>query len=131
VITAINTFNQHSLALDTITENETAVLSELTGIDVNIPLFEGNLVLLGNDKVAIVVDTFEVRVNEMTLVGEYRYGPDGLVLQMREKETAQDVLQMHFLQTKKDTYTVDIQLAGVPTLQGTVTVKEEKSDVVL
>jgi hypothetical protein len=129
VMKAINTFNQHSLALDTMMEDESEVLAELTGIDVKIPLFEGNLVLLGNNKVAIVVDTFEISVNEMVFVGEYRYGPEGLLLQMREKETAQDILKMHFSQTKGNTYAVDVQLAGIPILQGTITTIKEKAEL--
>ncbi|MDR0651559.1 MAG: hypothetical protein LBG59_09525 [Candidatus Peribacteria bacterium] len=131
VLSVVNTFNQHSLALDTVIENENAMLSELTGIDIEIPLFEGNLVLLGNDKVAIVVDTFEIKVNEMTLVGEYRYGPEGVVLQLREKETSQDIFQMHVLQTKKNTYGVDIQLAGMITAKGTTKIQKEKADIAL
>ncbi|MDR2416106.1 MAG: hypothetical protein LBD75_05935 [Candidatus Peribacteria bacterium] len=131
VVTAINTFNQHSLALDSITENGETTLSELTNIDIKIPLFEGNLVLLGNDRVAEVVDTFEVSANEMTIVGEYRYSPEGLVLQVRDKETAQDILQIHILQTQKDTYSVDIQLAEMVTLKGTAKIQEKKAEIVL
>ena len=62
---------------------------EITEMDMQLPhlVVEGSLVILGKDKVAVVVDTFEVITNEVHLIGNYRYSPDGYVLQMKEKES--------------------------------------------
>jgi hypothetical protein len=75
------------------------------------------------------VDTFEITIQEVTLGGEYRYGPEGMVMHIRDKETAEDILQITILQTKKGTYQVDIQLADIFSLTGTVSITPKKSDL--
>lgn len=62
-------------------------MPSLLDMDIQIPVFEGNLVIVGKKQVAIVVDHFEIYVDGISLVGSYRYGPDGIVLQMKEKES--------------------------------------------
>jgi hypothetical protein len=82
VITTINTLNQQSSSLF-----EEGVVPTLPAIQVDIPVFEGNLVLLENGKVAMVVDTFELHINDVAVEGEYRYGPEGMVIHIRDKES--------------------------------------------
>jgi hypothetical protein len=102
--------------------------AELTGFDIQIPVYEGNLVILGKDDVAMVVDSFEVQVQDTSLVGESRYGSEGMVLNLRDKETEDTVIQISILQTKKGKYSVDIQLASAFAIQGTATTSVKKSD---
>jgi hypothetical protein len=77
VVAAATAFTQQTLG----------VVEDTPLPDTQIPLFEGNFVLLGNDTIAIVVDTFEIVSNGVSLVGEYRYGADGMILHLREKES--------------------------------------------
>jgi hypothetical protein len=87
VVTAVNQFNQQTLSLDTLNSTENEEIPNLTGIDLQIPLFDGNLVLLGKDDVAIVVDNFEIISNGISLIGEYRYSSEGIVLNLKDKES--------------------------------------------
>ena len=107
-------------------QEDTAALAE---IDIEIPLYEGNFVILGNNKVATVVDNFEIISNEISMIGSYRYSPDGMMLQIREKENGQEFIHINIAKTNKNTYSVDIQAGGVLIIKGTATTTLKKSEL--
>jgi hypothetical protein len=84
VIEALNQLNQQ--ALNDFSVTGTTAIPTGTGIDIQLPLFEGNLVMLKNNTVAVVVDNFEIISNGVSLIGSYRYSPEGLVIWIKEKE---------------------------------------------
>ena len=107
VIAAVTAFNQQALSLDPLaTDDPTA--AALAAMDIQVPLFEGNLVILGKDSVAVVVDQFEIISNGVSLVGEYWYSPEGMVMKIQEKESGIDFMTMEILSSKKSTYDIDI-----------------------
>ncbi|MDR0859968.1 MAG: hypothetical protein LBO09_03105 [Candidatus Peribacteria bacterium] len=122
--------NQDQLSSLGLPEEED-VFSNLT---VTIPTFEGNLVILGDKNVAEVVDTFEVQVSvpgedaeTITILGEYRLGQEGFVINLRSKEADGEVsegtaISINVLKAKSTTYTIDIKLGELLAIKGTATV---------
>ena len=85
-------FSLDQAKLQTVLKELTTAMNQLNpggmgAPDMEIHTFEGNLVILAKDKVAVVVDNFEISSNGMTFVGSCRQSPEGLVLQMKEKES--------------------------------------------
>jgi len=74
-----------------------------------------------------VIETMEVVVEDLRFVASYRYGPEGIFMQMKEIESDQELLLIDIAKNKKGAYDVDIQLAELMDLQGTATLGVKKS----
>lgn len=118
--------------------DELTASSQLTGMeqafaatDIQIPVFEGNLVILGTDDVSLVVDTMEIIVGEAHMIGEYRYGSQGMYMQLRDKATDQEILTIDIKQQSKKNYTLAVDIAEVLTIKGNVVVDLSLSQATL
>jgi hypothetical protein len=126
----LETTNQDQIASLGLPEEED-VFSNLT---VTIPSFEGNLVILGDKNVAEVVDTFEVQISvpgedaeTITILGEYRLGQDGFVINLRSKEPTGEIsedtaISISVVKAKSNTYKVDMVLGEFLAIKGIATV---------
>ena len=134
VLVMINDLNRQSLAANTaliMATEEEDILAEIMIDDIQIPVFEGNLVILDKNTVITVIDSIEIIVEDVHLVGSFRGGSEGLVGTFIEKETGTEILSMAIEKTKKDTFSVDITMAEVISIKGTASANIKKSELKL
>lgn len=122
VLTAMETFSS-SL--------QTAEQQTLQAQDIQIPVFDGNFVIIDADQVMMVIDTMEIVVGETQMIGEYRYGSQGMYLQLRDKTTEQTIITMDIQQQKNQNYTLKVDLADVLMMNGDVIVDLSSSQAKL
>ncbi|MDR0369537.1 MAG: hypothetical protein LBH96_03330 [Candidatus Peribacteria bacterium] len=65
------------------------------------------------------------------MIGEYRYGSQGMYLQLRDKTTNQTIISIDIQQQQKKNYTLAVDLADILMMKGDVTLEMSSSHVKL
>jgi hypothetical protein len=106
-----------------------------SNLSIRIPSFQGSFVVLGEDDVAEVVDSFEIQMSvsgenaeTVNILGSYRFGKQGVVLTLKDKESNQEVIQFSITTSNATNYDVNIAFGELLSITGTATV-EKKADL--
>jgi len=112
-------------------EGEDEIIEEINlSQDIDISSLQAYLVIIDKDKVALVVDSMEIRVKEEYLRGEYWFSSEGFWMNFENPNLPEPIL-ISILKEKGDTYTVNIDLLGMMKVTGNIEIKAKKSEYAL
>ncbi|MDR0282348.1 MAG: hypothetical protein LBI53_03345 [Candidatus Peribacteria bacterium] len=95
--------------------------------DIEISAFQAYLVITNKNKVALVVDSMEIKVKGESLRGEYRFSTEGIWMNF-ENPNLPEPTHVSILKEKGDTHTVNIDLLDMMKVIGNVEIKAKKSE---